>query len=789
LNRSTVAGCITPGGDFLISHKGRPLLGCEKLLMQGIPFFRLLLGNETEVQLGDLAGNAMSLTVVCATMLAALTCEQLRKESLAMAKNPADALECADKILKNNSRLKESFKEQRWTGRIQEPENVHITESLTNASDLFQRLAELAPDAIKSSIWCTCETSGSNSSSTRFLECRVCRVSCCRNCVSSVAGYNLISHEKTTAEVALSSDEHGLGSVLTKLRDVAPPALQFSQESFNEIVMVNDDEFRVNGLASYIFNLHQIKRDRKKWLVIYYARENNGIGEAIAELRLSVGEVSTESLEDNSNVRRGLLAELTSFMPARTAPFKYGKLEPCARLFLPHGHVAPQRWFARDPNTRIQVRIVGSGTTDSPRVEVGLQDHVYDDLKASTLTSHNSKAFQKANQNGESRRWVYPKNWQTWPKSVQISCKESRGQHKIEGCYERADCRQSVPHSALWIKPGLEGEQALYILLLPNVNRTGPDMGIISSSCNCHDFSSVIAVFPKFWQPCDALNEKLHAQTLELKNWEAVAKLQCMIPDSKLAVNAGTAETENLVTVSNIRETDMVMFCRAANRLDAASFRLDVSCGQQAQRIIRVFNSVCAAQIMRYAAHHGLKYDLSPAAGWNKLEAGSVPFGRCTKTVPLRPQEEWYFDQERGSWERTSTPGAAREYYLKLQQAPQAFEFLLDKKSHGLTVNCYPEVVTHKAANALISGRGEEVLNQKLDVGFKMSDISLQQDPIIAPFTVHNCDEEKPTDLKLREPYHLYERQQKVVTKMLNIEKGVTNFEELEISEIEMPGK
>jgi hypothetical protein len=47
-------------------------LGCKKLLLQGIPLFRLQLGNETEVQLGDLAGNAMSLPVVDATMLAGI---------------------------------------------------------------------------------------------------------------------------------------------------------------------------------------------------------------------------------------------------------------------------------------------------------------------------------------------------------------------------------------------------------------------------------------------------------------------------------------------------------------------------------------------------------------------------------------------------------------------------------------------------------------------------------------------------------------------------------------------
>lgn len=55
-----VSGCVTPGGELLLPHKGRTMMGFEKLLLQGIPFTRLALGPETEVQLSDLAGNAVS---------------------------------------------------------------------------------------------------------------------------------------------------------------------------------------------------------------------------------------------------------------------------------------------------------------------------------------------------------------------------------------------------------------------------------------------------------------------------------------------------------------------------------------------------------------------------------------------------------------------------------------------------------------------------------------------------------------------------------------------------------
>ena len=58
--RPGITGCITPGGENFGPHRGRCILGYEKLLLGGIPVDKLLLGTETEVQLSDLAGNAVS---------------------------------------------------------------------------------------------------------------------------------------------------------------------------------------------------------------------------------------------------------------------------------------------------------------------------------------------------------------------------------------------------------------------------------------------------------------------------------------------------------------------------------------------------------------------------------------------------------------------------------------------------------------------------------------------------------------------------------------------------------
>ncbi|KAH9913975.1 uncharacterized protein BXZ73DRAFT_92885 [Epithele typhae] len=67
-----ICPCLTPTMIPYITNRGGPMVGLEALSMQGLPVNELLLTRETEDQLADLAGNAMSTTVVGACILAAL---------------------------------------------------------------------------------------------------------------------------------------------------------------------------------------------------------------------------------------------------------------------------------------------------------------------------------------------------------------------------------------------------------------------------------------------------------------------------------------------------------------------------------------------------------------------------------------------------------------------------------------------------------------------------------------------------------------------------------------------
>ena len=69
-----------------------------------------------------------------------------------------------------------------------------------------------------------------------------------------------------------------------------------------------------------------------------------------------------------------------------------------------------------------------------------------------------------------------------------------------------------------------------------------------------------------------------------------------------------------------------------------------------------------------------------------------------------------------------------------------------------------------------------------------MADVTLQAAPSYHPFKVFPCKNEMVTEVPLKKPYRLYERQEKVVTKMHLIESGQVSYQELEMAEQAMPG-
>lgn len=99
-SRTALAQCLTPNMIPWVTNRGGPVIGREALSLQGIPVRELLLTSENEDQLADLAGNAMTSTVVGASIIAALqlTVDKLEEGEDAMqAAAEQEAEEAANK--------------------------------------------------------------------------------------------------------------------------------------------------------------------------------------------------------------------------------------------------------------------------------------------------------------------------------------------------------------------------------------------------------------------------------------------------------------------------------------------------------------------------------------------------------------------------------------------------------------------------------------------------------------------------------------------------------------------
>lgn len=90
-------------------------------------------------------------------------------------------------------------------------------------------------------------------------------------------------------------------------------------------------------------------------------------------------------------------------------------------------------------------------------------------------------------------------------------------------------------------------------------------------------------------------------------------------------------------------------------------------------------------------------------------------------------------------------------------------------------------------ARYIIEGREKEV-RDNLVVEYRLSSLQGQLDPSHDRFKVKNCKNEVPFNIPLKEPFELYERQQRVLSKMIQIEERKTEYEEVEMSQHVMPG-
>ena len=111
-----------------------------------------------------------------------------------------------------------------------------------------------------------------------------------------------------TRAFAMCNGDVERSQMQSKLHSILPTSIVFGEE-VNRL----SPEQRARNLDKFVFSLHRIRRDRKAWRIVYYARVDGGTGEAIAEFTITLGEIERRGNADTLGVQ-GLL---TSFLPAK----------------------------------------------------------------------------------------------------------------------------------------------------------------------------------------------------------------------------------------------------------------------------------------------------------------------------------------------------------------------------------------------------------------------------------------------------------------------------------------
>lgn len=181
-----VCPCLTPAMIPYITSRGGPMVGLEALGLQGLPTDGLILSKETEDQLADLAGNAMSTTVVGTSIIAAL----VLGKGLLRRGDDHDSYETKDKSHTQAAQVEIDTKGMDIDPPVQDsaPIATHIVgddalveQPLELTTEDDRSMVELLAEAQRSIRLCQCE--GRDGMTERELwVCESCGSSACAKC-------------------------------------------------------------------------------------------------------------------------------------------------------------------------------------------------------------------------------------------------------------------------------------------------------------------------------------------------------------------------------------------------------------------------------------------------------------------------------------------------------------------------------------------------------------------------------------------------------------------------------
>ncbi|KAI9683648.1 MAG: hypothetical protein M1829_004953 [Trizodia sp. TS-e1964] len=220
-----ITGCMTPTGVPYVTNRGGPMTGPEVLAMQGIPIDKLQITRESQKQLQDLAGNAMSSTVVGAAMLAALIVGY-------------KALDAGDGQQMIVDRIADV------TGEITGEDTLEYHSLDLGGFDPIP-VSEILQDAMKSARRCICE-GRALMTETQLQECAKCSHSTCIKCGGNPPHhYKSISKEEQDNRMAPSDFESKIKNALP-MRVIIQELSEDMLENIKTGYLTSGDSAKIN---------------------------------------------------------------------------------------------------------------------------------------------------------------------------------------------------------------------------------------------------------------------------------------------------------------------------------------------------------------------------------------------------------------------------------------------------------------------------------------------------------------------------------------------------------------
>ena len=683
-----ICPCLTPSMVPFVTNRGGPLVGIEALSLQGIPVDDLLLTRETENQMSDLAGNAMTTTVVGACMLAAMT---LMTTELAESK-PKTARRAL--VLEEHSSDSAATTMQAkgltvvQAAAAAKAEIVGQDKLVKRPLDLGMKpiaMKELLDKASRSARLCVCEGETGTTPSDELVLCGDCAHTCCVKC----CGRPEHNYAKHVVKRMLPEDfkEQLKNSLPMHMKlDMSKEIFKFTKPSS----VINEDWTVWMEAMKTISNADLLFRGMKRtnvWRVFYACASEDQVR---FELRIS-GKTAEWLVHVDPSIKKGMPHEM--FL----RPLMRMQLDATAKSVLDGS------WEVFTPErASFDITVRGQGELDdSWQIKLGMQT---ESTREGVTTPHT----------WAQKRWTQYK--------IEVNAKDAKQLDRdVSGTYQlydKCDAAQSSLHKRLG---GETNGRDMYFFLDPRRNQRGDcdyfvfadnhrrlmygedrvstaDVGEEVQTERLDDFGNVMAYETKIvpWRPSERVEQTL--KCLTFGTWTPVTNKVALTP---AAAQGAVVLTPPLNAVPS-QGKDTCAKAVAIMRCTVPLADVDAAFWPQNDyTTLRLDKSHATFQRLEWFTS---RMNLPKVVeDWNKMSEKDhgvtcADFA-CPRCAPAPPTLQWSRQVGSQKIQAREDPQQAAKYEqaLKCRPAPFVVQWTREKMLGNLMIAANPATLVHRA--------------------------------------------------------------------------------------------